>query len=68
MQYGFKYSNDYTIMRGLEIFKAKKVSIAIRNEITRSKESRYDQQLSGLLLVSGGMIRHNARDISGEMG
>lgn len=55
-------------MRGLEIFKAKKVSIAIRNEITRSKESRYDQQLSGLLLVSGGMIRRNARDISGEMG
>ncbi len=55
-------------MRGLEIFKAKKDSIAIRNEITRSKESRYDQQLSGLLLVSGGMIRHNARGISGEMG
>jgi transposase len=57
---------DYTIMKKLEISNAKEVSIAIRNEITRSEESRYDHRLHGLLLVSEGMSCYDAGNILGE--
>ena len=41
-------------MRKLEIANAEVMSIAIRQEIQRSEESRYDHRLHGLLLVAGG--------------
>lgn len=41
-------------MRKLAISNAKEMSIAIRQEIGRSEESRYDHRLHGVLLVSQG--------------
>lgn len=42
------------------------MSIAIRNEISRSEESRYDHRLHGLLLISEGMSCYDAGIIFGE--
>ena len=42
------------------------MSIAIRNEISRSEESRYDHRLHGILLVSEGMNCYEAGSILGE--
>ncbi len=42
-------------MKNFAITNAKEMSIAIRNEILRSKESRYDHRLHGFLLVSEGI-------------
>ena len=42
------------------------MSIAIRNEISRSEESRYDHRLHGILLVSEGMNCYDAGSILGE--
>ena len=53
-------------MKKLEIVNAKEQSEAIRNEIFRSDESRYDHRLHGLLLVSEGMSCYNTGDILGE--
>ena len=50
-------------MKKLEIANAKEQSEAIRNEIFRSDESRYDHQLHGLLLVSEGMRCYNTGEI-----
>ncbi len=50
-------------MKKLEIVNAKEQSEAIRNEIFRSDESRYDHRLHGLLLVSEGMSCYNTGDI-----
>jgi len=41
-------------MRKLEIADAEVMQLAIREEIDRSEESRYDHRLHGLLLVSSG--------------
>lgn len=41
-------------MRKLEISDAEVMQIAIRQEIGRSEESRYDHRLHGLLLVANG--------------
>ena len=53
-------------MKRLEIINAKEMSIAIRNEISRSEESRYDHRLHGLLLISEGMSCYDAGIIFGE--
>jgi transposase len=47
-------------MRKLQITDAEVMSIAIRQEIDRSKESRYDHRLHGLLLVAKGMSARQA--------
>lgn len=41
-------------MRKLEISDAEVMQVAIRQEIARSEESRYDHRLHGLLLVANG--------------
>jgi len=41
-------------MRKLEIRDAEVMQVAIRQEIARSEESRYDHRLHGLLLVAKG--------------
>jgi len=41
-------------MRKLEIADAGVMQLAIREEINRSEEARYDHRLHGLLLVSSG--------------
>ena len=56
----------YEIMKKLVITNAKEMSIAIRNEISCSKESSYDHRLHGILLVSEGMICYDAGSILGE--
>ena len=53
-------------MKRLEINNAKELSAAIRNEISRSEESRYDHRLHGILLVSEGMSCYDAGNIFGE--
>ncbi|QRF75072.1 Transposase [Thermoplasmatales archaeon] len=53
-------------MKRLEINNAKELSVAIRNEISRSEESRYDHRLHGILLVSEGMSCYDAGNIFGE--
>ena len=53
-------------MKRLEIVSAKEQSEAIRNEISRSEESRYDHRLHGLLLVSEGMSCYKTGEILGE--
>ena len=53
-------------MKRLEINNAKELSVAIRNEISRSEESRYDHRLHGILLVSEGMSCYDAGSIFGE--
>ena len=53
-------------MKKLVITNAKEMSIAIRNEISRSEESRYDHRLHGILLVSEGMNCYDAGSILGE--
>jgi transposase len=47
-------SSRETIMRKLVISDAEVMRIAIRQEIGRSEESRYDHRLHGLLLVASG--------------
>ena len=42
-------------MRRLEITDREIMEIALRNEILRSEEARYDHRLHGVLLVSQGM-------------
>ncbi|EQB73146.1 MAG: hypothetical protein AMDU4_FER2C00094G0002 [Ferroplasma sp. Type II] len=53
-------------MKKLEINNAKEQSVAIRNEISRSGESRYDHRLHGILLVSEGMSCYEAGRMLGE--
>jgi len=47
-------------MRKLQIVDADVMSIAIRQEIGRSEESRYDHRLHGLLFVAKGMSARQA--------
>ncbi|MGH7261405.1 MAG: helix-turn-helix domain-containing protein, partial [Nitrospiraceae bacterium] len=47
-------------MRKLEISDADVMGIAIRQEIERNEEARYDHRLHGLLLVAKGMSARQA--------
>jgi len=53
-------------MRKLEIADAEVMQLAIREEIDRSEESRYDHRLHGLLLVSSGRSCTEVGELFGE--
>lgn len=53
-------------MRKLEIADAEVMQLAIRQEIDRSEESRYDHRLHGLLLVSSGRSCTEVGQLFGE--
>lgn len=53
-------------MRKLEIGDAEVVQLAIREEINRSEEARYDHRLHGLLLVSTGRSCSEVGALFGE--
>lgn len=53
-------------MRKLEISDAGVMQLAIRQEIERSEESRYDHRLHGLLLVSSGRSCTEVGQLFGE--
>jgi transposase len=53
-------------MRKLEIADAEMMQLAIRQEIDRSEESRYDHRLHGLLLVSSGRSCTEVGHLFGE--
>lgn len=53
-------------MRKLEIADSGVMQLAIREEISRSEEARYDHRLNGLLLVSGGRSCNEVGALFGE--
>ena len=53
-------------MRRLEIRDAEVMQIAIRQEISRSEESRYDHRLHGVLLVANGQSCGAVAELFGE--
>ena len=53
-------------MRKLVVADAEIMQIAIRNEIARSEESRYDHRLHGVLLVSQGLDCYTVAQYLGE--
>jgi hypothetical protein len=53
-------------MRKLEIQDAVVMQLAIREEINRSEEARYDHRLHGLLLVSSGRSCNEVGTLFGE--
>ena len=53
-------------MRKLEIADAAVMQLAIRQEIDRSEESRYDHRLHGLLLVASGRSCTEVSQLFGE--
>jgi transposase len=53
-------------MRKLEIADAEVMRLAIRQEIDRSEESRYDHRLHGLLLVASGRSCTEVGELFGE--
>jgi transposase len=53
-------------MRKVEIEDAEMMRIAIRQEIERSGESRYDHRLHGLLLVAHGQSGRQVAELLGE--
>ncbi len=53
-------------MRKLQIEDAEVMQIAIRQEIGRSEESRYDHRLHGLLLVAAGQSCNEVAQLFGE--
>lgn len=53
-------------MRRLEITDREMMQIALRNEIVRSEEARYDHRLHGVLLVSQGMSCYEVAEIFGH--
>lgn len=53
-------------MRKLEIADAEVMQLAIRQEIDRSEESRYDHRLHGLLLVASGRSCTEVGELFGE--
>jgi len=53
-------------MRRLEITDREMMQIALRNEIVRSEEARYDHRLHGVLLVSQGMSCYEVGEILGH--
>ena len=55
-------------MRKLQIADAQVMQVAIRQEIARSEESRYDHRLHGLLLVTAGQSCRQVAELFGEDG
>jgi transposase len=53
------------VMRKLEVLDKEIMTIAIRQEIMRSEESRYDHRLHGVLLVCQGI---SCREVAGFLG
>jgi transposase len=53
-------------MRKLEISDAEVMQVAIRQEIARSEESRYDHRLHGLLLVTKGESARSVAELFDE--
>lgn len=53
-------------MRRLEITDRALMQIALRNEILRSEEARYDHRLHGVLLVSQGMSCYEVGEVFGH--
>ena len=53
-------------MRKLEIVDAEVMQVAIRQEIDRNEESRYDHRLHGLLLVASGRSCTEVSQLFGE--
>jgi transposase len=53
-------------MRRLQIADAQVMSLAIRQEIGRSQDSRYDHRLHGVLLVSQGMSCYEVAEYFGD--
>ena len=53
-------------MRRLEIHDAKTVRVAVRQEILRSQETRYDHRLHGILLLCSGLSCYQVADILGH--
>lgn len=53
-------------MRRLQIRDADVMQIAIRQEISRSEESRYDHRLHGVLLVANGQSCGAVAELFGE--
>ena len=53
-------------MRTLEIADAEVMQVAIRQEIDRSEESRYDHRLHGVLLVASGQSCTAVSQVFGE--
>jgi transposase len=50
----------------LEITDRERMQIALRNEILRSEEARYDHRLHGVLLVSQGMSCYEVGEVFGH--
>lgn len=64
-----KYSHNHfreVAMRKLEIRDAEMMQIAIRQEIDRSEESRYDHRLHGVLLVANSYTCIEVANLFGE--
>jgi transposase len=53
-------------MRKLVVADSQMMQLAIRNEIARSPESRYDHRLHGVLLVSNGLTCRTVADYLGQ--
>lgn len=53
-------------MRRLEIREPEIMRIAIQNEIQRSRESRYDHRLHGVLLVASGLSCYETARLLGQ--
>ena len=53
-------------MRKLQIADAQVMQVAIRQEIARSEESRYDHRLHGVLLVATGQSANHIAEVFGE--
>lgn len=53
-------------MKRLEITDADIMQVAIRQEIVRSEESRYDHRLHGVLLVCAGMSTYEVAELFGQ--
>lgn len=53
-------------MKRLEITDREMMQIALRNEILRSEEARYDHRLHGVLLVSQGMSCYAVGEVFGQ--
>ncbi len=53
-------------MRRLEFTDREMMQIALRNEILRSEEARYDHRLHGVLLVSQGMSCYEVGEVFGH--
>lgn len=53
-------------MQRLQIADAKMMEIALKNEILRSEEARYDHRLHGILLVSQGFSCYDVGEMFGH--